>query len=94
MNVQNTLSQTINREQQQYAAKLYGAAVMVQKYCRGYVDRKRVTQNLQAYYFFKKAQRVILVRQLIFALKDSYLNIKNTKQRYLKRYIFFCATRI
>ena len=37
---------------------------------------------------------MILVRQLIFALKDSYLNIKNTKQRYLKRYIFFCATRI
>lgn len=67
---------------------------MVQKYMRGHVDRKRVTQNLQAYYFFKKAQRVILVRQLIFALKDSYLNVKNTKQRYLKRYIFFCATRI
>ena len=43
MNLQNTLSQTINREQQQYAAKLYGAAVKVQKYCRGYVDRKRVT---------------------------------------------------
>ena len=35
-----------------------------------------------------------MVRQLLFALKDSYLNVKNTKQRYLKRYIFFCATRI
>ena len=53
-----------------------------------------MTTNLQTYYFFKKAQRIYLVRQLIYALKDSYLNVKNTKQRYLKKYIYFCATKI
>lgn len=31
---------------------------------------------------------------MVFALKDSYINVKNTKQQYLKRYIFFCATKI
>ena len=94
MTMQHPLGQTINREQQQYAAKLYGSAVRVQKYMRGQIARNRVKTNLQAYYFFKKVQRISLIRQLVFGLKDAYISVKETKQRYLKRYIFFCATKI
>jgi hypothetical protein len=49
---------------------------------------------MQAYLFFKRVHRVVNVRSLIFGMKNAYISVKNTKQRYLKKYIFFSATKI
>lgn len=49
---------------------------------------------MHAYLFFKKVQRKVNVRSLVFAMKNSYIMIKDTKQRYLKKYIFNSATKI
>jgi len=46
------------------------------------------------YLFFKKVHRVANVRSLVFAMKHAYVHVKNTKQRYLKKYIFHSATKI
>ena len=49
---------------------------------------------MQAYLFFKKVHRIVNVRSLVWGMKNAYISIKNTKQRYLKKYIFFSATKI
>ena len=38
--------------------------------------------------------RAIKVRQLVYCLKNAYIHVKTTKQRRLKKYIFFAATKI
>ena len=34
------------------------------------------------------------VRELVYCLKNAYIHVKNVKQRRLKKYIFFAATKI
>lgn len=76
------------------ATKFHGAALQVQRHLRGYLARKEAAKEAKTYRFFKRVQRVALVNQLVHAMKSSFIQIKNTKQRYLKKYIFFSATRI
>ena len=49
---------------------------------------------MQEYLFFKKVERRVFVRDLVHSMHRAFLKVKNTKQRMLKKYIFFCATRI
>ena len=56
--------------------------------------RKEAYKNMQAYMFFRRVHRIVNVRSLIFSMKNAFVNVRNTKQRYLKKYIFYSATRI
>ena len=49
---------------------------------------------MQAYIFFRRVHRMVNIRSLIFGMKNAFVNVRNTKQRYLKKYIFYSATRI
>ena len=74
--------------------RLHGAAVMIQKHIRGQLVRKKAITDMQAYMFFRKVQRIVTVRTLVYSLKNAFIHVKNTKQKYLKRYIFHAAARI
>ena len=76
------------------AAKCYRAARTIQKFIRGRLTRKSFFTNMQGYLFFKKVERRVFVRDLVHSMQRAFLRVKETKQRMLKKYIFFCATRI
>lgn len=52
------------------------AATNIQKHLRTYIIRKRFMQLVKVYYFFKKAEMKILTKQLVQAMKDSFINLK------------------
>ena len=56
--------------------------------------RKNTLKDMEAYLFFRKVHRIVNVRSLIYGLKNAYIHAKNTKQRYLKKYIFYSAMKI
>ena len=74
--------------------RIHNAAIKIQKYIRGQQTRKYILQEEGAYLFFKKVHRIVSVRSLVYSMKQAYLNVQNTKKRYLKKYIFHCATKI
>lgn len=49
---------------------------------------------MQAFLFFNKVRKQVFVRGLAHAMKNAYICVKNTKQKYLKKYIFFSAAKI
>ena len=49
---------------------------------------------MQGYLFFKKVERRVFLRELVHCMQRSYLKVKDTKQVMLKKYIYFCATKI
>ena len=84
----------VSRLQRQNFVKFNNAAVILQKMLRGRIVRKRLSVDVKIYNFFKKVQKVALVRQLLHGMKDSFMNLKLTKQFILKNYIIHCVTKI
>lgn len=49
---------------------------------------------MSPYLFFKKVHRKVTIRSLIYGMKNAFINVKNTKQKYLKKYIYYSAAKI
>jgi len=70
------------------------AATLLQRRLRGMIVRRRLDRDTKAYKFFTRVQKAVQVRDLVVGLKNAFLFIKDRKQRFLKKYIFWAATRI
>lgn len=76
------------------AARLFNSALLIQRIARGYRVRKHFVRQAKILHFFRKAEKVMLVRQLVYALRNSYYVEQNSRQRQLKSFINGSATKI
>ena len=82
------------KEQRKSMNNSWNAATLIQKYLRGKLVRDKLNRTHRIFTFFKKAQRTVLLRQLINGMRDAYLNTKNHRQVFQVQYINACATKI
>jgi hypothetical protein len=43
------------------------------------------------FWFFKRAEKRVLIKELLHGMKDAYLNTKAHKQQFITKYINHCA---
>ena len=67
---------------------------MIQKHLRGKLVRKRVESKRGLFNLFKRAQKKVLLGELLYAMREAYLNSKKQKQVFIKNLINNCAGKI
>jgi len=56
--------------------------------------RRRLQASQKLFWFFKRAEKRVLIKELLHGMKDAYLNTKFHKQRFITKYINHCAAMI
>ena len=53
--------------------------------------RRKLHAKQKLFWFFKRAEKRVLVKELLHGMKDAYLNTKSHKQQFITKYINHCA---